>query len=430
MNVQDFIGKDYKEYATYDCVRSIPSITDGLKLPQRKALFGILDLNSKAKVSTATSHIVKVSGYLHGETSMEDTVVRMAQNYPGANNIALFEGQGQFGSRLSNESAASRYIYVSASDAIWGLMSKEDNLILDYKFEEGMQIEPHTYFPYVPFCLINGTSGIGTGFATDIMPHSYSDLKKAVKEVLKSGKVKTKLVPGYVGFKGDIEMLDSGQVLTKGKFNRVNTTTIEITELPIGYQNDKYKEVLNKLIEQKAIKDYDNLSTESEWKFIVYTYRNITALSDDELMAMFKLVSRNTQNLVMWDTNNRLKRYDSVEDILVEFVGWRVDRFEDLRKALIAKCDDALDEMVEKMKFIQEWVDSPMSYINKPKSIIIQAMINKGIKSEYLDKFIKLPISSLTDEDISSLRDKIKETELYKIELETKTAKDMYLRSL
>ena len=83
----------------------------------------------------------------------------------------------------------------------------------------------------------------GTGFATDIMAHSYTDLKKVVKEILKTGKVKTKLVPSYAGFKGDVEMLDSGQVLTKGKFNRVNTTTIEITELPIGYQNDKYKEV-------------------------------------------------------------------------------------------------------------------------------------------------------------------------------------------
>ena len=83
MNIKDFIDSQYKEYATYDCVRSIPSITDGLKLPQRKALYGLLDLNTKAKVSTATSHIVKVSGYLHGETSMEDTVVRMAQSFPG-----------------------------------------------------------------------------------------------------------------------------------------------------------------------------------------------------------------------------------------------------------------------------------------------------------------------------------------------------------
>lgn len=430
MNIKDFIDTQYKEYATYDCVRSIPSITDGLKLPQRKALFGLLDLNSKAKVSTATSHIVKVSGYLHGETSMEDTVVRMAQSFPGANNIPLFQGHGQFGSRLSNESAASRYIYVTPSDGMWGMMGKEDNLILEYKFEEGMQIEPKTYFPYVPFCLVNGTSGIGTGFATDIMAHSYSDLKKVVKEILKTGKVKTKLIPSYVGFKGDVEMLDSGQVLTKGKFNRVNTTTIEITELPIGYQNDKYKEVLNKLIEQKQIKDYDNLSTEEEWKFVIYTYRNVTALSDDELMQMFKLVSRNTQNLVMWDTNDRLKRYDSVADIMLEFVEWRTAKFEVLRQSLIAKCESNLSEMKEKMKFIQAWVDSPMEFINKPKKVVVDKMIEVGVMEDYLEKFIRLPLSSLTDEDISSLRDKISETETYKIELENKTAKDMYLQVL
>ena len=190
------------------------------------------------------------------------------------------------------------------------------------------------------------------------------------------------------------------------------------------------KKSINKLIEQKQIKDNDNLSTEEEWKFVIYTYRNVTALSDDELMQMFKLVSRNTQNLVLWDTNDRLKRYDSVADIMLEFVEWRTAKFEVLRQTLIAKCESNLLEMKEKMKFIQAWVDSPLEFINKPKKVIVEKMVEVGVMEEYLDKFIRLPLSSLTDEDISSLRDKISETETYKIELENKTAKDMYLQVL
>lgn len=430
MNIKDFIDKEYREFAVYNCVRTIPSIKDGLKLPQRKALFGVLDLNQKAKVSTATSHIIKVSGYLHGESSMEDTVVRMAQKYPGANNIPLFEGDGQFGSRLSPEAAASRYIHVSPSNRIWEMFSKQDNEILEHRFEEGSFIEPDSYFPVVPVCLVNGASGIGSGFATDIMAHRYSDLKKAIKEVLSKGKVKTPLVPSYEGFKGTTEKLENGQVLIKGTFKRVNTTTIEITELPIGYHNDSYKEVLNRLIDDKFIKDYDNLSTEDEWKFIVYVPRTTTALTDDELMVKFKLISRNTQNIVLWDTNDNLKIYDSVESVLEEFVDWRLGKYELLRNKLIDKSNDQVSELQEKMKFIKAWIDAPNEFSNKPKAVIHQKMVDRGVSVELVEKFMRIPVYSFTDEEITSLRDKISELKNYVVELQNTTANEMYLKAL
>lgn len=430
MNIKDFIDKEYREFAIYACVRTIPSITDGLKLPQRKALFGVLDLNQKAKVSTATSHIIKVSGYLHGESSMEDTVVRMAQKYPGANNIPLFEGEGQFGSRLSSESAASRYIYVKPSNRIWDLFSKQDEVLLNHRFEEGMSIEPETYFPVVPVCLVNGASGIGSGFATDIMPHKYADLKKAVKEILSKGKVKTKLVPSYEGFTGTTEILDNGQVLVKGKFKRINTTTIEINELPVGYTNDSYKEVLNRLVDDKFIKDYDNLSTEDEWKFVVYAPRTTVSMTDDELMAKFKLISRNTQNLVLWDINGNLKIYESVESVLEEFVVWRLTKYEELRVKQIMIQEEMHSELMNKVKFVQLWVSNAKDLAGKTKQHIIDFMLDRGVEEQYLDKFMRLPVYSFTQEEIGSLEQKAKDCSAMIDILKATTSVNMYLDSL
>lgn len=430
MNIKDFIDKEYREFAIYACVRTIPSITDGLKLPQRKALFGVLDLNQKAKVSTATSHIIKVSGYLHGETSMEDTVVRMAQKYPGANNIPMFEGEGQFGSRLSPESAASRYIYVKPSNRIWDLFSKQDDVILKHRFEEGITIEPETYFPVVPVCLVNGASGIGSGFATDIMPHKYADLKKAVKEILSKGKVKSKLVPSYEGFTGTTEILDNGQVLIKGKFKRINTTTIEIIELPIGYTNDSYKEVLNRLVDDKFIKDYDNLSTEDEWKFVVYAPRTTVSMTDDELMAKFKLISRNTQNLVLWDINGNLKIYESVESVLEEFVVWRLTKYEELRVKQIMIQEEMYSELMNKVKFVQLWVSNAKDLAGKTKQHIIDFMLDRGVEEQYLDKFMRMPVYSFTQEEIDALEQKAKDCSTMIDILKATTSVNMYLDSL
>lgn len=425
MHVATFINNDYREFAIYDCVRSIPSIFDGLKLSQRKALYGVIDLNQKAKVSTATSHAVKVSGYLHGETSMEDAIVKMSQTFPGSNNLPIFKGHGQFGSRLSNVSAASRYIFVELNKDIWNLMSKDDDLILKHQFEEGMFVEPKSYYPYVPFCLVNGAEGIGVGFATDIPPYSIPSLKKAVREIITHGKVKTPLVPYYEGFTGTVE-LSGSQIITKGKISPKGANGLEITELPIGYQNDKYKQVLNGLIEQGIIKDYDNLSTEEKWHFVINAPRNTVALSQDELLETFKLIRRSTPNFVLWGVDGGLKVYSDVNEVLVEFVRWRLGIFEEYRLAKIDKLSDSVSFMKEKVRFIEYWVKNAKSLVNVPKKTITETLLKQNFIEYHLDSFMRMSLWSLTDEEIQKAKDELSKSEEAKKVLESKTAKDLY----
>ena len=109
--IRDFIANEWAQYADYDNRRSLPHIMDGLKITQRKAMYTATLMPKSEKpirVSQFASEAAKVTAYHHGEVSMVDAVVKLAQDYPGSNNFPWLEKHGQFGTRLSNDSAAPR----------------------------------------------------------------------------------------------------------------------------------------------------------------------------------------------------------------------------------------------------------------------------------------------------------------------------------
>jgi hypothetical protein len=114
----------------------------------------------------------------------------MAQNYVGSNNINLLAPNGQFGTRLmgGSDSASARYIHTELMPIARALVKKEDDAILTYMDDDGLFVEPETYYPVIPLILVNGALGIGTGFSTNILPHNPKDLvsslKKPVQEII------------------------------------------------------------------------------------------------------------------------------------------------------------------------------------------------------------------------------------------------------
>jgi DNA topoisomerase-2 len=102
ISYSDFINKELILFSLADCVRSIPSIVDGLKPGQRKILFCCFkrNLTSEIKVAQLAGYVSEHSAYHHGEASLHETIIGMAQNFVGAHNINLLEPIGQFGTRL------------------------------------------------------------------------------------------------------------------------------------------------------------------------------------------------------------------------------------------------------------------------------------------------------------------------------------------
>ena len=165
---EDFINRELIHFSTYDCARSIPNMVDGLKISLRKILYSAFKrkLTSEIKVAQFSGYVSEHSAYHHGEASLNGAIVNMAQNFVGSNNINLLEPNGQFGSRIHGglDSASERYIFTQLNPLTRALFPDMDDAVLSYLDDDGTIVEPEYYVPIIPFALINGISGIGTGF--------------------------------------------------------------------------------------------------------------------------------------------------------------------------------------------------------------------------------------------------------------------------
>jgi len=172
ISYKDFVNKELIGYSRANCIRAIPSICDGFKPGQRKILFACFkrNLTQEIKVAQLSGYVAEKSAYHHGEQSLASTIVGMAQNFVGSNNINHLEPKGQFGTRSmgGKDAASARYIYTKLTAIAKCVFHKNDKFLLNYLNEEGQSIEPEYYIPVIPMILVNGAEGIGTGWSTSI----------------------------------------------------------------------------------------------------------------------------------------------------------------------------------------------------------------------------------------------------------------------
>lgn len=414
MNIQDFFSTDLREFSHYACQRAIPSGIDGLKPSQRKVLFGMKkefpSYNTEVKVSIASASIMGVSAYHHG--SLDSVMIGMAQSFPGANNIPLLDEIGQFGNRISPVAAASRYIFTRISKLGQELFNDLDEAILTHQEEEGQSIEPKFYLPLLPIVLVNGASGMGVGYSTSVMQYSPSQLREHMIALLKGKKPNGKLTPWFDGFTGTIEPGVGNQWIVRGKFEIVNTTTIKITELPVGDFTIKYREVLNDLEDKGVIKSYDDLSTDTKIEFVLNVPRETTKLPTEKLMSLFKLVSKNTENIVIWDENDRIKQFETADDLLVWFTDYRLGRIKDRIQFIIQNLESKQSWLREQAAFISYYLKNAKSWSMKSTKEIKEELSEiKFITPANIPRLLDIRISRLTNDSITELESDIKKTQ-------------------
>lgn len=410
MTLFDTVNRDLLEYANGDNERSIPDLMDGLKRSQRKALFTQREKDEKRKVSVLASFIAARTLYKHGETSMMDAVIGLAQHFTGANNMPLLEPLGQFGNRMVKVASAPRYIYTKLSENSKVLLNDEDDCILDYLTEEGETVEPARFFPLLPILLINGNSGIGVGFASNVMPHKPSDVKDAVLRLLKSKKEvpseDINILPWFTGFDGTVRR-EGKQIVMTGIFERVGANTIHVTSLPPGHDNTSYKVHLNKLVNEKLIKSYTADSNEEQWMFVIDAPREFVKREDADLLVALNLVERNTQNITV-ETGGRYVRYESEADYLREWVAQRIDAMESRRLKRIEEIRDDIRWNEIKRAFIMLWIKNGKQYCTMATPALIREIGNEmNIEDEKVKVLLDMSIRSMTQEHIERLERQI-----------------------
>lgn len=369
--------------------------------------------------------------YHHGVVSLVSTVTGMATTkIPGSNNMNLFEPKGQFGSRLTKEAGAGRYIFTHLSKYFRRLFPKADDVILVHNYTDGQKIEPKFFLPILPLVLINGATGTGTGHSCEIKSYHPLEIRDACVKVIDGKKLTPNtLVPWFRGFNGTVERNpETGQVITRGKLKVLNSTTIQITEIPIGKFVDDYKDVLNKLEDEGFIKSYDDTSSEETFMFTITTPRTTTALDEESLYTKFKLVSRDTENLTLWTPDDTLKRYNNVEEIIENYVNWRVGFYEIRRTKLINDLQETIRYQSEIVRFIKFFMANHKLFRDTDK----QALINLLLENKFVDyeKLLSMPIWTLTKDRIDDLMDKIEVAKNELAELQQDTAHKMYRREL
>lgn len=404
MRIKHFIENQWVEYADYDNRRSLPHIMDGFKITQRKAMYTLamtLPRNAKPiKVAQLANAAAKETAYHHGEKSMMDTIVKLAQNFPGSNNYPFLERHGQFGTRLHPKGSDPRYIFTELHPNWDKFFKKEDQEIVEYLYDDSDQIEPKYFIPVVPLVLINGADGVGNGFKSAILQYDLESVVKALKEVVKFGKVKTPLIPNLHGFTGKIEKVER-QVTFTGTLKIVHSTKIVITELPPGYSNDKYKEVLNKLIENKKIKEYYNSSDEDKWEWTIDCPRDTTALGVEALTKLFGLIGRVSENFVGWGMDASAPMvFQTPEELLEYWYAERIKLYDTSLKHQIKKTEASLIRLDLRIRFIQWCLKNDFRKFSKAEFIEKAVAGVKKLTPELASDFVSMPMFRITTDEV------------------------------
>ena len=458
---ETFIDKEFIHFSTYDNERSIPNLIDGFKISLRKIVYSAFKkrLTSEIKVAQFSGYVSEHSGYHHGEASLNASIVGLAQNFVGSNNINLLEPKGQFGTRLlgGKDAASERYIFTHLSTLTRLIFRQEDDSILEYLEDDGDKVEPIYYVPIIPMILVNGTKGIGTGFSTDIMCYNPLQIIKKLKLMLKNKDSDIEIEPYYRGFKGTIELIAPKKYLIKGTYKTISDNKIEITELPVGTWTQDYKEFLETLIDNKSkdykpiVKDYDDLSTESDVNFVVefypgilknliYNVKDISGNCTEKVTELEKLLklytTHSTNNMHLFDHNEHLQKYECASAIIEAYYPIRYEYYVSRKENQLDILKRELIILSNRARFILETLDDKIDLRKKRDEVIIELLTSMKFDKNPDDSkhpyhyLTKMPMDSVSTENVEKiLKDKNTKEKQFK-ELEKKTIENIWLEEL
>lgn len=395
----DFINTEMIKFSISDCARSIPNLIDGFKEGHRKVLFGCFKRKLKntgkvIKVAQLAGSVADISAYHHGEQNLHKTIIHMASHYVGCNNIPILYRDGQFGSRAEGgkDAADARYISTKLDKLTRLIFRVEDEPLLSYKEDDGRRVEPEFYVPIIPMICVNGCiTGIGTGWSSNIPCYNPLDLIECIRIWLEKenngvSNILTNdddivisafpdIKPWYRGFKGEIKLVTEGKYITYGKIEKSDGDESEekkrrknscrVVELPIGTWINDFEDQLATFKEEKIIKDYKNHSDPDNADF--------TVIEDDEGikcdLTNLKLTSFiNTNNMVLFDANGKLKKYSNVDMIIDEYCKVRFEFYIKRKKYNLLRIEKEIKQLQNKKRFLEEVRDETIKLFTEVKN--------------------------------------------------------------
>ncbi len=430
----DFIHKDLVNFSIEDVHRSIPSICDGLKPSQRKVVFGVLKKNlvkEEMKVANLGSYVSAETSYHHGEVSLMGTIVNLAHDFVGSNNMNVLEPIGQMGSRLlgGKDAAQPRYIFTRMMPCMKSLFDPRDDDILEYLDDDGTKIEPRFYVPTLPLVLINGCQGIGTGFSTNIPNYNPKDLRDNIIRYLKKETLQP-IHPWYKGFTGTIEQATETSYKVRGVYEVRKKGEVIVTELPVGMWTQDYKGWLEDQIAspksgKATVVNYENHSTECTVKFRIL-------LTDDASVIDHKMLNLestiNTSNMHLFNEKGNITKYDTATDILKEYCDIRLRYYDIRKKNELKKISDTIHLLGEKLRFILLVVQKQILVFQRSRQQLLDDILRHEfakINNSY-EHLLSITIYNFTLEKVHELQKQVDVLHETKKELEDTSVRKLW----
>jgi len=383
--------------------RSIAHMADGLKPSQRKVMYSCFQKNLKdeMKVAQLAAYVAEKSAYHHGEVSLADTIVKLANDYTGSNNINLLEPCGQFGTRLmgGKDASQTRYIFTKLSKETRNIFDQKDDAILTYLDDDGRAIEPEHYMPVLPMVLVNGTEGIGTGFSCYVPPFNPEDIKANILNFTNGRELK-KMKPWFRGFKGSILEQDDDSWIAQGVWKCIGRT-VKITDLPPGRWTQDYKEHLDTLVEKKIISGFTNNSTTENVDFIVQDYNGKDAVKDLKLQKTIRC-----SNMHLFHPTKGICKYDSPGQILVDFIKLRMEHYKKRKAHLIDTTKKKAELCSHRARFVKMVIDGDIVVFRRKKQDLENQLSTLFPKiDDSHDYLLHIKTIEYTDERVKALFD-------------------------
>jgi len=432
INIEDEMKSSYIDYSMSVIVaRALPDVRDGLKPVHRRVLFGMSDLGlAYGRSHKKSARIVgEVLGkyHPHGDSSVYDAMVRMAQDW--SLRYPLVDGQGNFGSMDGDSPAAMRYTEARLARISDEMLADINKNTVDFKLNFDDSLEEPTVLPArIPNLLINGASGIAVGMATNMLPHNLSEVIAGIKATVDNPDITIDELIEYVkapdfptggtiyGYAGVKEALHTGRgkVIVRGKAAIENgpggKETIIITEIPYQVNKANLVAKIAELVNDGKIEGISDLRDESDRKglrIVVEIKRD--AMANVVLSKIYKFTPLQTSygvnNIAL--VNGRPKVLN-LKDLITEFIKFRIEviirrtQF-DLEKALerahilegILIALDNIDEVIRiirQSKTVEEAKDGLMS------SFALSEIQTKAILEMRLQRLVSLEIDKVREE--------------------------------
>jgi len=436
----EFVHKELVLFSRADVVRSIPSMMDGLKPGQRKVLFAAFKrrLMSDIKVAQFSGYVAEHSAYHHGEMSLASTIIGMAQDFIGSNSINLLFPSGQFGTRImgGHDAASPRYIYTRLQDITRHIYMQEDDPLLTYIVEEGQSIEPEWYVPILPMLLVNGASGIGTGWSTYIPSYNPKDIIENIMRCIRDEPM-IEMTPWYKDFKGRIIRTSTG-FETHGVYS-VHGNHVRVKELPIGRWTHQAKEYFLSMAEPGhgsgiRVRHVSDNSTDTDVVLdIEMAADDMSKAQEKGIDTVFKLVTKlSTTNMVAFDPSGKISRYATPLDIIKEYVPVRLAYYDKRLRFLLDTVKRDMSIANAKMQFMEAVMDDRLSVFRIPKKDILKNMerLNLPMIDGSYDPMLRMHIQSFTKEHSESLKNDLDTMARRVSELEEMTPEKMWIKDL